>query len=93
MLRRADFRDLVVRVLADLEHATESATAEAHLDRVHATIACHGAVRAGDVLSPEEVRALLAAMDRTDLGSYCPHGRPVLARLGHGELARLFERS
>ncbi len=92
LLRKADYPDLVRQVLADFEGSGGSPTVEARIDRVHATIACHAAVRAGDAMSPEEVRALLAAMDRTELGAYCPHGRPVVARIGHGELARLFDR-
>jgi len=60
-----------------------------------ARMACHGSVRAGRPLEPDEVRALLAALDR--LGDHpsstsCPHGRPVLVRLSRAELERRFGR-
>jgi len=39
-------------------------------------IACHGAIRANQILSTEEIRALLSEMDQCDNPSHCPHGRP-----------------
>lgn len=42
-----------------------------------ATMACHSAVRAGQPLSSEEMKALLVQMDEHPLSSFCPHGRPV----------------
>lgn len=42
-----------------------------------ATMACHSAVRAGQALSQEEMKALLNQMDEFPLSSFCPHGRPV----------------
>ena len=92
VLRRAEFAKLVRQILADLEVGSDSPSAEHKFGLVHATMACHAAVRAGDVLSAEEVKALLVSMDRVDLGSYCPHGRPVVARLDYDAIAHLFER-
>jgi len=51
-------------------------------------MACHGSVRAGDVLSNEEAKALLVALDAAEFAGHCPHGRPVVMRLGWGELER-----
>ncbi len=42
-----------------------------------ATIACHSVVRAGQVLSLEQMQNLLQEMDQFPLSSFCPHGRPV----------------
>ncbi len=58
------------------------------VDLVLATMACHGSVRAGDAVSHEEVRALLTALDEVDFAGHCPHGRPVVMRLGWSELER-----
>ncbi|ADJ25786.1 DNA mismatch repair protein MutL [Dehalogenimonas lykanthroporepellens BL-DC-9] len=55
-------------------------------------IACHSAVRAGRTLSPEEIRALLADLERTDLPATCPHGRPTLMKLETSALERHFKR-
>ena len=62
------------------------------LDHVLATVACHSVVRAGDALSTDEVVALLAQMDGIDFRAHCPHGRPVLLRIGTAEIARRFGR-
>jgi len=41
----------------------------------------------------EEARALLAGMDAAPQRGHCPHGRPVLLRMGIAELARRFGRT
>jgi len=63
------------------------------LEHLLATMACHSVVRAGDVLSEREVRALLQSMDGIDYRAHCPHGRPVLLRLSIGEIERRFGRT
>jgi DNA mismatch repair protein MutL len=57
-------------------------------DLVLATMACHGSVRAGDAVTPEEAKSLLDALDAVDFAGHCPHGRPVVTRLGFDELER-----
>lgn len=58
------------------------------VDLVLATMACHGSIRAGDAISVEEARALLEALDGVDFAGHCPHGRPVVMRMGWTELER-----
>jgi DNA mismatch repair protein MutL len=57
-------------------------------DLVLATMACHGSIRAGDLVTPEEAVALLRALDSVDFAGHCPHGRPVVMRLPFAELER-----
>ena len=76
-------RDLVAEVGRAAHRPFQDA-----VDLVLATMACHGSVRAGDALSTEEARALLEALDRADFAGHCPHGRPVVMRLGWDELER-----
>ena len=63
------------------------------LERLRWIIACHGAVKAGDTLSNEQMTALLSALERCDLARTCPHGRPTMVRLSHAQLAREFGRT
>jgi len=80
-------------LLDDLAERGGSRALDERLDHVLATIACHSVVRAGDTLGVDEVRALLGQMDGVDFRAHCPHGRPVLLRIGVPEIARRFGRT
>ncbi|HUJ25608.1 MAG TPA: DNA mismatch repair endonuclease MutL [Myxococcales bacterium] len=54
--------------------------------------ACHASVRAHDALTPQEAQALLDALDQTDYGARCAHGRPVVAAFSTAEIERRFGR-
>ncbi len=88
LVARASPERLLRDVLVELTRAGERAFGDA-VDMALATMACHGAIRAGDPLSVEECRALLRSMDAVeDFGGHCPHGRPVVYSVGFGELER-----
>jgi DNA mismatch repair protein MutL len=56
------------------------------------TLACHSAVRAGQALSAEEMRQLLAQLERCQAPRTCPHGRPTMILLSTTQLDRQFGR-
>jgi DNA mismatch repair protein MutL len=87
LIARAAPERLVRDLLGELGRTGERAYSGA-IDRALATMACHGSVRAGDPMAPDEVAALLAALDDVDFAGHCPHGRPVVTRLGWAELER-----
>ncbi|MFW5925479.1 MAG: DNA mismatch repair endonuclease MutL [Myxococcota bacterium] len=88
VVRRATPERLLRDVIDELTRRGDRAFGDA-VDMALATMACHGSIRAGDPLSPEECRALLEAMDRVqDFGGHCPHGRPVVHSVSFGDLER-----
>jgi len=62
-------------------------------DHLFASMACHSARRAGEILHPEEQRALLESVDGIPWAPSCPHGRPVVVPITLGEIERRFGRS
>ncbi len=87
LLARASPERLVRDLIAELSRSAKRPFGDA-ADLVLATMACHGSIRAGDRLSDDEARALLRALDVIDFAGHCPHGRPVVMRLGYDELER-----
>jgi DNA mismatch repair protein MutL len=87
LLARANPERIVRDLLAELGRAAKRPFGDA-ADLVLATMACHGSIRAGDSVSREEAAALLRALDEIDFAGHCPHGRPVVTRIGYDDLER-----
>jgi DNA mismatch repair protein MutL len=77
---------------AELAELGQALSLRDRLDLVAATIACHGSVRAGRILSVAEMNALLREMEVTPRSGQCNHGRPTWVKLGHSEIEKLFGR-
>jgi len=82
----------LLRESVDRIRSLRARTDEA-VEAVLQTMACHGSVRAGRRLEPDEIRALLAAMDRVDFAAHCPHGRPVYFTLSRRDIETRLRRS
>ncbi|MEN5278330.1 DNA mismatch repair endonuclease MutL [Brucella sp. TWI432] len=83
----------LIRDLADevAEHDTSDGL-KAMLNHVAATMACHGSVRSGRRMKPEEMNALLRDMEATPGSGTCNHGRPTYIELKLTDIERLFGR-
>jgi DNA mismatch repair protein MutL len=68
------------------------ASAHARHERLAATVACKAAIKAGDELSPGEMRALFVALGDTRLPAHDVHGRSTIVQLSWPELERRFGR-
>ena len=92
-LGKGDPHALVRDVADDLTRNGASLLVGERLDLVLATMACHGSVRAGRVLSVAEMNALLREMEATPRSGQCNHGRPTWIKLAHGDIEKLFGRT
>ena len=92
LLGDTDVQGLIRDIADDLsEHGAALALTE-RLGDVCGTMACHGSVRAGRVLSAPEMNALLRQMEATPHSGQCNHGRPTYVELKLGDLEKLFGR-
>ena len=92
MLGNGDVKGLVADLADELAAYDEALSLKERLDHVAATMACHGSVRAGRILSVAEMNALLREMEVTPHSGQCNHGRPTWVKLGHGDIEKLFGR-
>jgi DNA mismatch repair protein MutL len=92
MLGQSDVQGLIADLADDLAAYDSALSLKERLDLVAATMACHGSVRAGRVLSVVEMNALLREMEVTPRSGQCNHGRPTWVKLGHGDIEKLFGR-
>ncbi|WP_068076743.1 DNA mismatch repair endonuclease MutL [Novosphingobium lentum] len=91
-LAKGDPQALLRDVADDLARNGDALLLGERLDLVLATMACHGSVRAGRVLSVAEMNALLREMEVTPRSGQCNHGRPTWVKLAHGDIEKLFGR-
>lgn len=91
-LADADPAALIRDLADDLARHGESLLLSEKIEHVLATMACHGSVRAGRVLSVAEMNALLREMERTPRSGQCNHGRPTWVKLSMTDVEKLFGR-
>jgi DNA mismatch repair protein MutL len=91
-LGKPDVAALLADLAAEIAELGGAQSLSDRLDHVAATIACHGSVRAGRVLSVAEMNALLREMEVTPRSGQCNHGRPTWVKLAHADIEKLFGR-
>ncbi len=92
MLGETDPRRLLLDIADEIAESDTAETLKARVDRIAATMACHGSVRSGRRLKPEEMNALLRQMEATPGSGTCNHGRPTYIELKLADIERLFGR-
>jgi DNA mismatch repair protein MutL len=92
ILGNGDVKGLVTDLADELAAFDDALALKEKLDHVAATMACHGSVRAGRILSVAEMNALLREMEVTPHSGQCNHGRPTWVKLAHGDIEKLFGR-
>ncbi|MGN6569974.1 MAG: DNA mismatch repair endonuclease MutL, partial [Pseudolabrys sp.] len=92
MLGQVDVRALVTDLAEHMAEWDDELPLERRLLHVAATMACHGSVRSGRRLKPDEMNALLREMEAVPNSGQCNHGRPTYVELKLSDIERLFGR-
>ena len=82
----------VQQLEAVLEQLAIKGDAELDTELLFATLACHTAVRAGDVLTHQQMERLVVDWLACSLPWSCPHGRPIAHTIEADELNAFFDR-
>ncbi|MBX4962906.1 DNA mismatch repair endonuclease MutL [Rhizobium binae] len=93
MLGEVDAHGLIRQLADEIAEWDTASGLSAKLEYVAATMACHGSIRSGRRLRPEEMNALLREMEVTPGSGQCNHGRPTYIELKLSDIERLFGRS
>jgi DNA mismatch repair protein MutL len=62
-------------------------------ERMLATLACRTAVKAHEPLTPDKMEYLVQELFRTSNPSLCPHGRPIIVKVGKDEIEKGLKRT
>ena len=92
LLGNTDIAPLIRDIADGLAEWDASPALSDRMDALMGRMACHGSVRAGRRLRPEEMNALLRDMEKTPHSGQCIHGRPTYIELKKKDLERLFGR-
>jgi len=91
---RAARPEAVAELLDELASGGRPTLPDGLEERRAATVACHAAIRAGDVVDAEEFSRVLGALHALPEAAYsCPHGRPIALGIPRARLDRWFLRS
>jgi DNA mismatch repair protein MutL len=85
----ANLAEAVKSLLDSLGTDEEPAKRE---EKIAESLACHGAIKAGQSLSSDEMRALMRQLEGTTSPRTCPHGRPTMIYLSSKQLEKEFGR-
>jgi len=92
LLGAADVKGLVRDLADELAEFGQASILKERLEEICGTMACHGSVRAGRLLTAAEMNALLREMEATPHSGQCNHGRPTYVELKLADIERLFGR-
>ncbi len=92
LLSQTDIQKLVQDLVDTISEYDDTILLKDKIKDICARIACHGSVRAGRVLTIDEMNALLRQMEHCSTAGQCIHGRPTYIELKLNDIERLFGR-
>ena len=91
-LAGADLEAVVAEAVEVLSPLPGGASPQTVQEAARQFMACRGAIKAGEALKEEAIRALLVQLDEIPVSSHCPHGRPLWRLIPLGEIHQSFRR-
>jgi DNA mismatch repair protein MutL len=91
VLEEGDRAEIILETIDTAMEETSSRERE-WVEGMAISLVCHGAVRAGQTLSMDEMREIVRQLEVTESPRTCPHGRPTMIHFSDAELAREFGR-
>jgi DNA mismatch repair protein MutL len=91
ILAQAEPAQALVDIVAEMADGAIPLAKETH-EKVAITVCKRASIKGGQILSPEEMRALVRQLEATNAPRTCPHGRPTMIHLSAAQLAREFGR-
>ena len=82
----------ILAMVSELSDLGKAKSIEAKRDDILHLIACHSSIRAGEKLSPGQMRRLISEMHELDNPYTCAHGRPTIIKMTERELEKMFKR-
>ncbi|QOD37912.1 DNA mismatch repair endonuclease MutL [Candidatus Wolbachia massiliensis] len=92
ILGTIDVKEMIINVVDRLTEIEDTLPIEDKVNKILATIACHGSIRAGRKMKLEEMNELLRQMEKTPYSGQCNHGRPTYIEMKLSDIEKLFER-
>jgi len=91
-LPAGEARNMLAELLETVDAEKKSSARETMRDEIAASLACHAAIKVNMSLTPEKMRWLIDRLLQTSSPTTCPHGRPVILRLGMRDILKGFHR-
>jgi DNA mismatch repair protein MutL len=92
LLIESNYSNAAQRLLNDLERLYRDGLLESFADEMRKSMACQAAVKINMPLTKEKMEYLVEQLLKTKTPQVCPHGRPIILRISHYEIAKNFKR-
>ena len=92
-LSRINLSTLISDMIEEIQLFQEAFSEKERVEKIIATMACHGAVKAGQSLGQTEISALFNDLLQLNGPLTCPHGRPIRKSFSVKDLEKIFCRT
>lgn len=92
LLMESNYSSAAQRLLNDMERLYRDGLLESFADEMRKSMACQAAIKINMPLTKEKMEYLVEELLKTKTPQVCPHGRPIILRISHYEIAKNFKR-